>query len=552
MIKRIIIVLLCILSLSSFYIGCTETPVTPSDTVLEVSDFQQTFTAPFGGPSPSQLFFNITSSTGQVINYKISHSASWLQVVNSNQLSFGLTPDSILLLFRVVTPNMLPYGTYYDTISITTDSVSQEIIKREIILHIGSQITSNPTSFEYSVNVNGNNPASQDLHINSSTIIDFDVTLTNSESWLQVSSNTYNTGTNSPIPISILSTSLSAGTYADTIWVSSDSALNSPYGIPVKVFVKPWLKQQSPRNNNINNVFFNDAQNGWAVGDIVDNSSRAGFIIKTVDGGENWDEVRFFPGTNVDDSILVGISFVNNHGWAIGTNGIILHSSDNGDTWTSQTAPSGMKRDFKDVEFISADSGWIVGDSGTVLATSDGGQTWNLQSVPRNPQNDSLVHALTGISFLDNLHGWICGLTDIILVTSDGGQTWEQQTVPPGTNGSSYDFQEITFSDNLHGWAIGKLGLIVTTLDGGNTWSYKQLPEALGLLSIYFVNSTDGWISGQNGLIYNTTDGGLVWNLQTIESNSSLQSIFMTNQNDGWVVGGEGSIYHTTSGGKNQ
>ena len=269
--RRIIIAFILLISLSSLYIACSETPLAPNETQLVVSDFQQVFSAPFGGPSPGQLFFHLSSSTDQVINYKISHSATWLQVVNSNQTTFGLTPDSVLFLIRVATPNMLPYGTYYDTVIITTDSVKQEPIEKEIILHIGSQIAATPNTFIYNVNVRGTNPTPQRLRISSTTIIDFDVSLTNSESWLQLPVTSQNTDDTTSIPLNILSSTLVAGTYRDTIWISSDSALNSPFGVPVELSVKPWLKQNSPRNNNIDKVFFTDSLHGWAVGDIVDN-----------------------------------------------------------------------------------------------------------------------------------------------------------------------------------------------------------------------------------------------------------------------------------------
>lgn len=542
--KRFIFFALLVFSFSSIYMGCTNNSVEPTISHLIVSDIPQSFSAPFGGPSPSQLFFTITSSTDQVLNYSISNKSNWLFLINSKQTLIGITPDSISFMIRVASPTTLAQGTYYDTITIVTDSASQDIFEKEIILTIGSEISAEPQFFEFESNLNGVNPDIQELIISSTSSVPFDFTLSNSASWLEVPTNSYNTGNSDTIPVSVNSLSLAKGIHTDTIWVTSDSALNSPYPVPVTVDVKSWLPQKSPIIGNINDIYFADAQNGWAVGDVIDVLTKSGFIMKTTDGGEHWEEVRFLSTTKESDSLLGGITFIDNEGWVIGVNNIIMYSNNYGNDWSFQTPPSNSNFNFNDIFFISADSGWIVGDS-VVLSTSDGGINWVKQSTP-------IQQKFTSISFIDNMHGWISGLTDVIMVTTDGGVNWSTQTVPPGpgTVGNKYDFQEIIFTDDLHGWAVGKFGLVVLTVDGGTTWMYEQIPQEPRLLSVHFVNASTGWIAGQDGLILHTTNGGISWTNQFIETTSLLQSIFFIDVDNGWVVGVDGTIFHTASGGE--
>ncbi len=542
MTKRYIIFALLVFSFSSIYVGCTNKSVEPTISHLIVSDIPQSFSAPFGGPSPSQLFFTITSSTDQVFNYSISNKSNWLFLINSKQTLIGFTPDSISFMIRVASPTTLAQGTYYDTITIVTDSSSQDVFEKEIILTIGSEISAVPSSFEFDLNLNEINPKIIELDINSSSSVPFDFTLSNTASWLTVPSITYNTSDTAKILVSVSGVSLPKGINTDTIWVTSDSALNSPYPVPVTVEVKSWLPQKSPILSNINDIYFTDAQNGWAVGDVIDVNTKSGFIIKTADGGEHWEEVRFLSTTKESDSLLGGITFIDNKGWAVGVNNIIMYSNNYGNDWSFQTPPSNFN--FNDVFFISADSGWIVGDS-VVLSTSDGGIKWVKQNTP-------IQQKFTSISFIDNMHGWVSGLTDVILVTTDGGVNWKTQTVPPGpgTVGNKYDFQEIIFTDALHGWAVGKFGLVVLTVNGGTTWMYEQIPQEPRLLSVYFVNASTGWITGQDGLILHTTNGGISWTIQFIETTSLLQSIFFIDEDNGWVVGGDGTIFYTASGGE--
>ncbi len=543
--KRLIATFLILLSISFVYYGCTSTnPIETNSSQIIVSDFPQLFSAPFGGPSPGQLFFYISGSSEKVLNYTVTNNSSWLHLFNSNQTLGGFTPDSILFFITVSTPQLLAAGIYYDTITIATDSSDKNIIQREVVLKIGSEMTAIPESFEFVANVNGINPSTQELDVISTTSLPFQFSLTNSSTWLTVPNTTYNVNDTDKITLSVDIAGLTKGLHTDTIWLSSDSALNSPYAVPVTVSLKSWLPQVSPKANNLNDVYFRDVLNGWAVGDIIDNLTKSGYMIRTTDGVLNWEEVLFLSTTTSSDSILGGVTFVDNNGWAVGSNGIILYSNNSGTDWVFQSPPSNITVDFSDLFFINADSGWIVGDSGVILATSDGGLNCNIQHV------DS-AQVLTGISFVDDMHGWVSGLKDVILVTSDGGQTWTKQTVPNNPiSGNKYDFKEITFTDSLNGWAIGKLGLVISTNDGGATWGYQQIPQAPGLLSVFFANSSLGWITGQNGVLLHTTNGGVSWTNQFIETTSSLQSIYFVGQSMGWAVGSGGIIFHTLSGGE--
>ena len=66
----------------------------------------------------------------------------------------------------------------------------------------------------------------------------------------------------------------------------------------------------------------------------------------------------------VDDDHVVGV----------GPRGHILRSSDRGKTWVQQ--PSPVSTDLLAVHFPSARQGWAVGHDGVVLHSADGGVSW--------------------------------------------------------------------------------------------------------------------------------------------------------------------------------
>lgn len=552
--KRLILVLAIVLSFSINYLGCSDNPVesdVPNLPKLVLSNFHQTYSAPYGKSFTTQTIIRISSSTDKVLNYTMSNNSDWLYLTSYSGSLEGHTPDSGFFTFQVSSPVTLEYGTYYDTITIFTDSSAKNTLQKEIVLHIGSEITVEPEEFEFFANLNGENPYPQALDVNSTSSEHFDFTLSDSVSWLNVSNLIHNTIDTDNVPVSINIAGLSAGVHVDTIWVNSDSASNSPFPVPVQVNIQSWMSQQSPysTNHNLNDVYFADTQNGWAVGDIGDFNTNSGFILKTTDGGLNWEKSMFLSSTTSSDSLLAGVTFIGNDGWIVGASRIIMHSNNFGADWSFQSPPA-IPVDtvnFNDVFFISADSGWIVGDTGVILATSDGGVNWNLQTTPT-------LHRLSGISFVDNMNGWVSGYRDVILATSDGGQTWIQQTIPnnPITI-DKYDFKEIMFTDIDNGWAVGKFGLVLSTVDGGTTWNYQQVSlttPTTGLQSLFFINSTTGWVTGQSGEVLKTTDGGTSWTNLIVETTSLLNSTFFLDENNGWIVGSEGTMLRTASGGE--
>ena len=68
--------------------------------------------------------------------------------------------------------------------------------------------------------------------------------------------------------------------------------------------------------------------------------------------------------------------------WAVGEQGTILHSSDDGVTWAQQVSP--VADDFYGVAFTNAQVGIAVGRVGQAVVTTNGGSTWTDVSVGLN------------------------------------------------------------------------------------------------------------------------------------------------------------------------
>jgi len=88
------------------------------------------------------------------------------------------------------------------------------------------------------------------------------------------------------------------------------------------------------------------------------------------------------------------------NGWAVGSLGNVMHTTNGGTTWSSQT--SGTSSYLSSVFFTDASNGWVVGSGGTVIHTTNGGSSWNLQT-------SGTSNWLYGVFFTDASNGWAVG-----------------------------------------------------------------------------------------------------------------------------------------------
>lgn len=307
-----------------------------------------------------------------------------------------------------------------------------------------------------------------------------------------------------------------------------------------------WIPQETKVKVPITDIHFIDKDIGWAVGE-------AGIILYTSDGGNTWERRRANLG-DISDSFgkvnsvsFYGVSFIDRYtGWIVGTHNVVLKTIDGGRTWVKQdvgvkpvpVGPILRDYDFFSIYFADKKNGWIVGFFGEIiLHTEDGGYTWEIQKTGTN-------NVLRGIHFRDKKNGWAVGSHGTILRTRTGGNNryflfngWEKQS-----DESYGDLQSVFFINENIGWAIGSNGAL-KTIDGGRNWNFKKLNiSAYSLRSIFFVNEMEGWIAGWGG-IFHTTDGGKNWTVELSGRNYEIIKVFFLDKNHGWATGGYGQIY---------
>ncbi|MFK5921571.1 MAG: YCF48-related protein [Verrucomicrobiota bacterium] len=313
----------------------------------------------------------------------------------------------------------------------------------------------------------------------------------------------------------------------------------------------PPLTRQR-HSDRLNSVYFVDNQHGWAVGGL-------GTIVHSSDGGQSWQNQ-----TSPSPFILEKVFFINRQqGWIVGGwprdantslyggMGVILATSDGGKTWIPQIAEEATW--LKDVFFINSRLGWAVGEYGVILKTEDGGQHWQ---ACRNTHTASWLYGLT---FLDEKHGFAVGHDESILTTDDGGENWKpvKSPVPSRVNHWPSAYRSVAFSsDGKNGWIIGEGGAILQSYDGGYSWQnviLPFLPEMVELLAFDKITITDSgkvWLSSPFAILSKANEKS-AWNIVKTGQNALYRGIHFSDDQHGWISGERGTVLATQDGGLN-
>ncbi len=227
----------------------------------------------------------------------------------------------------------------------------------------------------------------------------------------------------------------------------------------------------------------------------------------TSDGGQNWD-VRERPVVQGVNFAIRGIYFQNaNTGWLLGSPGVLLKTTDGGETWSHQQIEN-----VNWINYLIMDdqgNGWFMSTNGLIFKTGNGGEDWEQAPASKDAFYVS-VHSM------DVSTSWLLMQTVIdqqlrylVHKTNDAWQTGSDVMLPAGITP-----QTIFFTDAERGWITGEHGLLLTTTDGGNTWTPDEQPfTSSNLSAIYFENDQDGWIGGRSHELFSTEDSGMTWAL---------------------------------------
>lgn len=188
----------------------------------------------------------------------------------------------------------------------------------------------------------------------------------------------------------------------------------------------------------------------------------------------------------------------------VGERGLILYSKDDGLTWTQADVPVSVT--LTAVYFPTPQKGWAVGHDGVVLHTSDGGNSWRMQ-LDGNQANALIRDHLGNLIEMKKSAGAGQKKIDALEYLLSDAETGLQE-------GPTKPFMDVWFNNETEGIVIGAFGLILGTGDGGSTWT--PLTERLDnpdSFHYYGISQTDTslFIAGEGGMLFRSEDLGKNW-----------------------------------------
>lgn len=243
---------------------------------------------------------------------------------------------------------------------------------------------------------------------------------------------------------------------------------------------KTWTQASVPVSSDLVAVRFISAFKGWATG-------QGGVILHTEDGGKTWS--KQLDGRMLERELTQHFE----RGIAQGNQGAAAYLKE-----VKLNYQYGPEQPILDVWFADELNGFAVGTFGTIIATTDGGKTW--ESWLERVDNPQRLHFYS-----------IRGIGDDVLLSSERGAVFKLARAERGfvrlhTGYEGGFFGLVGTPDNVI--AYGLRGNAYRSRDAGKTWRKLDTGVQAGINGA--VELADGRLVfvTQDGRVLVTPDGG--------------------------------------------
>ncbi|MBD8525138.1 WD40/YVTN/BNR-like repeat-containing protein [Pseudomarimonas arenosa] len=267
--------------------------------------------------------------------------------------------------------------------------------------------------------------------------------------------------------------------------------------------------------------------------DITEAASRGVMVgergqILVSESRTDWRQVEGVP----TRATLTAVAAQGDNVWAVGHDGMILHSADGGMSWTVQRSDPKREIDpdeewdprqgapLLDVFFVSELEGFAIGAYSLLLKTEDGGQNWRRVSVGGTGEEE----AMDETDELAEEEDWTFTEDDLVLEEEENPHLNAIARAPSGLM-----------------LMVGERGAAFRSRDGGDTWERIQLPYGGSMFGLLALGDQHFVAFGLRGHILETTDGGDTW--ETLDTDTELSLMGgAALQNGGFVVVGANGV----------
>jgi parallel beta-helix repeat protein len=317
-----------------------------------------------------------------------------------------------------------------------------------------------------------------------------------------------------------------------------------------------WIRQGSAAefpDGHFLGVSAADSSNAWAVGGHTEGTIFPSFVFHTTDVGNTW--VNQAPNdTAMGDANEVFAVDVNT-AWMVQDHGNIFCTENGGEDWAKQECNSTFWY-LVGVSAIDADTAWVVGAGegtagGRILHTTNGGDTWETQTPPVNPNFSKVsfaplpVHNMdTGESFL-TIQGAIDAVntTDGNTITVDPGNYIEnvnvhKQLTIRSTSGNPADtiVQAVEADDHVFQVTESYVNITGFTVEGARNVGYAGTYLGSGVEHCS-ISDNDAFNNGIGIYLDSSSGNSITGN----NASNNIAAMLLGNSNNNVVTGNNAS-----------
>lgn len=254
-------------------------------------------------------------------------------------------------------------------------------------------------------------------------------------------------------------------------------------------------------------------------------------------------------------SLLLDITTAGERLVVAGERGHILYSDDNGSSWRQATVPTTQM--LTGIHFVDEQHGWAVGHDGMILASSDGGEHWRIQRDGIATQNQAnLEMREQALQQVEALQQQLATADEepraaLEIDLEDATMDLEDADLALAEPVFTSPFMDTWFQDRMRGWAVGAFGALAATEDGGQHWRAQQdlvdNPDEFHLNTITGDGKGRVFIAGEGGMMFRSMDGGTSWEtLESFYEGSWFGAVYNAQHDALLLFGLRGNLYRST------
>ena len=280
----------------------------------------------------------------------------------------------------------------------------------------------------------------------------------------------------------------------------------------------------------------------------------AGYVIANEDKAISFAMLPAIKSESAQASLLLDATSSGERLLAVGEQGHILFSDDQGSSWSHADVPVSLA--VTAVAFAAADEAWATAHDGVLLHSADNGASWQVKltgvdvarlSVTAAEERVALLEAKLEQATPETREDLEWALDDATFAVDEATEAIEGGVTTPLLN--------VWFANENDGYALGAYGVFLRTSDGGSTWSLDsnrlENPDKYHLYSMTRSSAGTLLVAGEAGTLLRSRDDGQTWERPESPYVGSFFGTVAAADGSLLVFGLKGNVFRSTDEGAN-